>query len=1443
MALTPSLTPYGSNPIATGEIVQAPHVYQFVRAFAGIEAYNIFISGGLSVTGSTDLSGSLHVLGIPTATQTNVLGIDSNGRVYIMSTSSLVPPAGTGSGGGGILGFGVNNYLAIWSGSSYLTASSIYRDPTTGFYGIGTTSPTNLLTISGSLGVTGSTNLSGSLTVNGLANNNATASFVLGIDPVTGQVTITSVSNLSGSVSGSTLLPAGIDYDVQLKLGNQLTVAGLGRGFYSNSNGSWTFGERVSTAGSWSFATGKNNIASGYNSFVEGNSNQALGSSSHAAGEFTTASGEASFAEGLGTLAQGDASHAAGLQTKALGSRSWVNGNNTVASGSDQTVIGKFNELGNLTDIFVIGSGSTTASRLDLATFGNIIKFNRHTFVSASFAVSGSTLLSGSINAIGLPLQPQFRVLAIDASGNVTLMNTASITTGGGSGSGGGNLWSFSGVDNYFAIFSGSNGLTTASVMYNDEANRRIGVGTITPTKTLEVSGSFGSSGSSWFSGSVNIIGPPVLPQTFVLAVDPFGNVVLMNTASIAQGNSSASLLPAGNDWDIQLRSGSVLAVARTGIGAYNDDKASWTFGSRGVISASVQIGSWSFTENYQNIAIGDQSSAKGYKTIAVDLADTTEGYLSRTADDSLTNLNLNFVYSGSSNLLVATQPGNYVSTLTNLGWMAGSGLSNWYFNVIDQTWYESIIVSMSYNPTTTLTELLILNNLGSVDLTGAGFVMFQRYSSLLQGDAIANHAEGYNTKAYGMASHAEGKNTIASNQGSHAEGFDTIASGTGSHAEGRNTVASGDESHAEGSNTLASGISAHSENYGSTASGDFTHAEGWYNWAKGNYSHAEGKESIAHGEGSHVEGLQTIASGSYSHNEGFQTYTSNSFSHAEGWGNFALGQSSHAEGKSNLISYLDSGSHVEGNINLIGKDQYYQATFDLVFGSLNFYDAPTRNLFIDGDVTATFSAGDFVYWFHADLQRFFKSLIQSLVYSVAANITVITFTSDPTGIVNDTFSVTTVNPGIYTFLPTQYNHVEGQANLIKQSNYNHVGGTLNEINGALGSNFVRGIGNIVNEGEGNTVLGQGITLSGSYNIANGTGHFILGSSNLFTGTSNRTLNIFANNNVLHGSSNTIAGGGTNVIEGSGNYITGSNIHVGGANNSASADYTFLFGEGLRTRTRDHVVFGTYNKNTSSLFTIGNGNVGNTSDIVNITTTQVQISGSTFITGSNLGIVGIAQQSQSRVLGIDSSGNVTIMNTSSFAITGSSITGSGVLACLTSSFSASISSSAVQGIGVTRSLSYPTGLVGTGDKIIIDASYTPLSDIPEGPGSGSAVIVYIGPAAGTSVFLYAFISGSGTYMSASTTKIHSHVELVVEGVNSVKATGYVDILRGYNTGSSTNANLVTATRYYRPTGFINMTITATNTFYTEFTRFFATPGPTVFSASMEEFTVEWLKHV
>jgi Head domain of trimeric autotransporter adhesin/Chaperone of endosialidase len=149
------------------------------------------------------------------------------------------------------------------------------------------------------------------------------------------------------------------------RVGSTYNVGGIG-----NQSTSWD----ANNIGLFSFASGTNTKASGYNSTAMGLSTIASGDYSTALGGSTTASGSSSIAMGYGTTASGASSTTFGIITNASGDYSTAMGHRTQASGPSSTAMGEsttasaqystaigFKNIVNPNGLFMVGNGAYNA--------------------------------------------------------------------------------------------------------------------------------------------------------------------------------------------------------------------------------------------------------------------------------------------------------------------------------------------------------------------------------------------------------------------------------------------------------------------------------------------------------------------------------------------------------------------------------------------------------------------------------------------------------------------------------------------------------------------------------------------------------------------------------------------------------------------------------------------------------------------------------------------------------------------------------------------------------------------------------------------------------------------------------------------------------------------------------------------------------------------------
>ena len=202
----------------------------------------------------------------------------------------------------------------------------------------------------------------------------------------------------------------------------------------------------TSARGIGSFAMGSGSIAQESASIAEGIGTLASGLASHAAGINTTASGQAAFSMGIETDADGMASFAAGSGSWARGTATVAMGIGTIASASGQTVVGHYNlGLGDFNNLFVVGggSGATTNLRKNLfrvyggsgaSTVGVEINTSETQYLSTieGFSIIGNTRfqgdISGSVRVGGSNIQLNDDSLNLNATSSFTILDTDRLT-------------------------------------------------------------------------------------------------------------------------------------------------------------------------------------------------------------------------------------------------------------------------------------------------------------------------------------------------------------------------------------------------------------------------------------------------------------------------------------------------------------------------------------------------------------------------------------------------------------------------------------------------------------------------------------------------------------------------------------------------------------------------------------------------------------------------------------------------------------------------------------------------------------------------------------------------------------------------------------------------------------------------------------------------------
>jgi hypothetical protein len=313
-----------------------------------------------------------------------------------------------------------------------------------------------------------------------------------------------------------------------------------------------------------------------------------------------------------------------------------------------------------------------------------------------------------------------------------------------------------------------------------------------------------------------------------------------------------------------------------------------------------------------------------------------------------------------------------------------------------------------------------------------------------------------------------------------------------------------------------------------------------------------QGLNSTASGNFSHVEGFRTTASANYSHAEGNRTKALNIYAHAEGSSTIASGSASHAEGNT-TIAY-GQGSHAEG-FSTVSNADYSHAeggSFTLDLGGGTTYGEGSH---AEGIQTIASGSGA-----HAE------------------------------GRGTEAKGISSHAEGYYSIASGSYSHAEG--------------------------------GSVIEETNGGTAIGEGSHAEGLGTISKGNGSHTEGWRSTSLGIASHAEGYLSTTSGSYSHAEgyqTVSYGNSSHAEGYRTVASGAYSHAEGANTIALGDYSHAAGNNTIASGSYQNVVGQYNKhnNTTSLFTIGNGASDvSRNDIVNVTTTTVQVTGSLSITGS-----------------------------------------------------------------------------------------------------------------------------------------------------------------------------------------------------------------------------------
>ena len=328
-------------------IIRPWHVTQSIDAFAGTDAYDITLSGSMTMTGdlnhaiSGQISGSARVI----TNTVNTQNIESS-TDYVTFADSIVMS-------------GVSNNH-ITSSGNYSSSGDIFFNP----------------------------------------SNVSTGTSVLTIDPTTGQVFRT--GSYGGGSGGGSTSAAGNNFEIQYNSASAFQAINsfkfnyfsqsLEQGFSVIASGSYSHAEGILTkaSGDYSHAEGSTTVSNGVASHAEGQETSASSTGAHSEGMFTHASGSHSHAEGVYNLASGSYSHVEGHQNTSSGFFSHAEGANNNSLGYYSHVEGRHNTSSG------ISSHAEGSSSLASGNASHAEGFNTKTFDAYSHAEGLYTIASGS---------------------------------------------------------------------------------------------------------------------------------------------------------------------------------------------------------------------------------------------------------------------------------------------------------------------------------------------------------------------------------------------------------------------------------------------------------------------------------------------------------------------------------------------------------------------------------------------------------------------------------------------------------------------------------------------------------------------------------------------------------------------------------------------------------------------------------------------------------------------------------------------------------------------------------------------------------------------------------------------------------------------------------------------------------------------------------------
>jgi len=392
----------GLDQVAQTYTIESWHVSQSVDALTGAEAYDLIISGSLTLTGS------LAINGLTNPSLTDVLTIDTTtGQIYYTSSTAIAP---------------INNYFTSSVTNNY-TSSNVNNNFSTSTITNNYTSSTinnpggldTQIQYNSGSAFGASSKFIYNYTVESLAQgnnvlasgnyshaqgNNTSAS----VNFSHAEGILTKANGVGSHAEGASTTATGDSSHAEGQLTTSQGISSHAEGYESLSSGQYSHAEGYQniSSGQRSHAEGDNTVSSGTGSHSEGYQTVASGQYSHAEGYQTVASGLASHAEGYQSTSSGNYSYASGNKNKAIGLYSFAAGSTNVANGSYSFVAGALNDANGANSVAFgfntyAGASALSAGRLTSASGQYSVAYGQSTKATgqASFVAGANTETSG----------------------------------------------------------------------------------------------------------------------------------------------------------------------------------------------------------------------------------------------------------------------------------------------------------------------------------------------------------------------------------------------------------------------------------------------------------------------------------------------------------------------------------------------------------------------------------------------------------------------------------------------------------------------------------------------------------------------------------------------------------------------------------------------------------------------------------------------------------------------------------------------------------------------------------------------------------------------------------------------------------------------------------------------------------------------------------------